>query len=400
MKSVVETDIAIIGGGVAGLWLLNRLRADGYSAILLESQQLGSGQTHKAQGIIHGGMKYALQGMLTNAANAISAMPALWHACLNGQGEIDLRQVTVLSNQQYLWSTGSFASKLAGKMAGFTLKSHMQALTKDAYPAIFQHADFKGQVYSLDEIVLDTHSLVRELVKLHQDAIFKIDPMQESDIELDEQQKIAALHIHAAPLASATIKAKHYVFTAGSGNQLLLNQLNNPAVSMQKRPLQMTVVKHAIAEPLFAHCLGLGATPRITITSHRAHDGKFIWYIGGQIAEEGVARSPAEQINAVRSELNTLFPWLSLNDAHYATFFIDRAEGLQANGTRPDSFMLHCLQNYSVAWPTKLALAPALANQISAQIKQTLKPGPMNIRALHAWPMPVIATPIWDQLLC
>ena len=40
-----QYDIAILGGGVAGLWLLNRLRLNGYSVLLVDSQQLGSGQT-------------------------------------------------------------------------------------------------------------------------------------------------------------------------------------------------------------------------------------------------------------------------------------------------------------------------------------------------------------------
>src|SRR5882762_9084544 len=93
MKKTVKTDIVIIGGGIAGLWLLNRLRQLGYSAILLESNTLGGGQTHKAQGIIHGGMKYALQGEVTSSMAAITDMPKIWQHCLHGQGEIDLTHV-------------------------------------------------------------------------------------------------------------------------------------------------------------------------------------------------------------------------------------------------------------------------------------------------------------------
>src|SRR5665213_2066743 len=57
MQKSATADIAIFGGGIAGLWLLNRLRTAGYSALLFESGALGGGQTNKAQGIIHGGMK-------------------------------------------------------------------------------------------------------------------------------------------------------------------------------------------------------------------------------------------------------------------------------------------------------------------------------------------------------
>ena len=76
MTSSYSTDIVIFGGGIAGLWMLNCLRNQGYQAILLETDKLGSGQTLASQGIIHGGLKYALNGALGGAANIISDMPA------------------------------------------------------------------------------------------------------------------------------------------------------------------------------------------------------------------------------------------------------------------------------------------------------------------------------------
>ncbi len=98
MNKTVTVDVAIFGGGIAGLWLLNRLRAEGYSALLLESGALGGGQTCKSQGIIHGGMKYALTGSLNADALAVSDMPEIWRACLEGKGEIDLSDVPCYRN--------------------------------------------------------------------------------------------------------------------------------------------------------------------------------------------------------------------------------------------------------------------------------------------------------------
>ncbi len=65
----LQQDIVILGGGIAGLWLLHRLRAAGYAAVLLEKSTLGDGQTIVSQGMIHGGMKYALAGALTGASS-------------------------------------------------------------------------------------------------------------------------------------------------------------------------------------------------------------------------------------------------------------------------------------------------------------------------------------------
>src|SRR3990167_9167176 len=110
MKTTATADIVILGGGIAGLWLLARLRKAGFAAILFESQALGGGQTNKAQGIIHGGMKYALQGVLTKEASGMADLPALWRDCLSGKGEIDLSHVPVLSDKHYLWSPSKIAS--------------------------------------------------------------------------------------------------------------------------------------------------------------------------------------------------------------------------------------------------------------------------------------------------
>ena len=96
----VKVDVAIFGGGVAGLWTLARLRNEGYNAVLFENNALGGGQTRYAQGIIHGGTKYALTGKLTASSEAISEMPSFWRACLEGQGELDLSRI--LSRQYQL----------------------------------------------------------------------------------------------------------------------------------------------------------------------------------------------------------------------------------------------------------------------------------------------------------
>lgn len=390
MLKTVEMDIAIIGGGIAGLWLLNRLCRMGFSAILLESDHLGGGQTTRSQGIIHGGMKYALQGKLTKAAKAIANMPTVWKECLQGTGEINLANVPILSTKQYLWSTGSLSGTIAGFFAGMTLKSETRALNRELFPAVFQHPQFQGQVYALDEIVVDTISLVRELAAPLQKVIFKIDSLS---TELNSDDSLASLIVND----TFQIKAKKYIFSAGSGNELLLKKLNHPTIQMQRRPLHMVIVKHDFDISLYAHCLGLGSTPRVTITSHRAQDGKWVWYLGGQLAEEGIKRTTQEQIEFTKKELRELFPWLDFSNAHIASFFIDRAENRMPNGARPDSYFFKEIMNMIVAWPTKLAFAPQLANEIIQHLIQTnIKPEKADLSEFNL-KTPDIAIPVWDQ---
>ncbi|MGB5600120.1 MAG: FAD-dependent oxidoreductase, partial [Thiothrix litoralis] len=109
----MQVDTLIVGGGIAGLWLLAELRSQGVNALLV-SDELGKGQTIASQGIIHGGTKYALTGKLTGATLAIGDMPRLWRAALNGESAVDLSRVNILTESQLLWTSGGIGSRMTG----------------------------------------------------------------------------------------------------------------------------------------------------------------------------------------------------------------------------------------------------------------------------------------------
>lgn len=400
MKNEVMVDVAIFGGGVAGLWLLSRVRQAGFSAILFESGTLGGGQTYKSQGIIHGGLKYALQGIMTQEARVMADMPRRWAACLNGVGEIDLSDVRVLSKAQHLWAPSKFTAKLAGFFAGKSLSSKVDSLNPSEYPAIFQYDAFKGDVYALDEMVLDVPSLVLALVKRHQDVVFKIEPVSADEMHTNADGSLKAVTVYQNGKA-LNVLAKQYIFAAGSGNEAILKKWNDPAISMQRRPLHMVLVKMKQQLPLYAHCLGFGARPRVTITTHYTQDGSAIWYLGGLLAEEGVSRTTEEQIAAAKVELKSLFPWVNFADAKWATIRVDRAEPKQASGLKPEGAYLKSIHNQLVAWPTKLALAPQLADEVIAHFQKIgLTHEWCDVRELRAWPMPTLSKPIWEEAFC
>jgi hypothetical protein len=96
---------------------------------------------------------------------------------------------------------------------------------------------------------------------------------------------------------------------------------------MQTRPLHMVMAKGPNLKPLYAHCLGGGPKPRITVTTHPAADGQWVWYLGGDLAEaDGVAREPAAQIAAAQKEIASLLPWVDQSQVRWATLRVDRAE--------------------------------------------------------------------------
>lgn len=396
MNKIVTVDIAIFGGGIAGLWLLQKLHAAGYSAILLESDALGGGQTCKSQGIIHGGMKYALTGALGSEALAMADMPDIWRACLAGKGEIDLSAVPVLSKRQYLWSPQKFASRLTGFLAGAALSSKVESVAKSDYPAVFQHPGFSGEVYALNEMVIDVPALVREFAKANQEAVYQIEPLNDEELTFDEQGRLLSATVYHAGQA-VSVTAQHFVFTAGSGNEVIIKKLKDNTLAMQLRPLHMVMVEVPFDLPVYAHCMGLGTKPRLTITTHYTQSGKTIWYLGGNIAEEGVTRSEAEQAVIAREELQTLFPWLDFTEAKFASFHVDRAEPKQRGMLKPDTCFAKTIQNMTIAWPTKLALAPKLAYEVIDIIKKAdITPQVFDSRSLRSWPMPPVAVPIWE----
>lgn len=358
----LNVDIVIFGGGVAGLWLLARLRQAGYQTLLLEKNSLGGGQTRFAQGIIHGGTKYALTGKLTASTKSIFDMPQIWRDCLKGKGEVDLSSATVLSSHQYMWSTPSLLSRLSGFFASQVMRGRTLAVKKNDRPVVFQNKNFKGKVYQLDEPVLDTASVIHALAEPHMKNIMQI----KEATDFSENR----FCVETADGEKWMISTQKIILSAGEGNAALLKKMGRTIPEMQLRPLQMVMVRGGLPEKLYAHCLGASVNPRITITSHEDKQGNIVWYLGGQLAEEGINRTKEEQISEAKKVLQSVMPWLDFSIMQWATLNINRAEPKQKEGKRPDTIFCYEEDNVITIWPTKLALSPKLSEEVMIQLKK------------------------------
>ena len=387
MSQALSTDVLIVGGGVAGLWLNARLRAKGYATLLVERESLGGGQSVKSQGIIHGGAKYALHGALSGASEAIADMPRRWREALEGNGELDLSGVRLLSDAHYLWSPGTLAGNLTSFFASKAVRGRVDQVKGEQLPPALQHPKFKGKVYRLAELVVDVPSLIARLADLAGDSLLAADAIQ----PLHEGGQLVGLRVDGRE-----IRAQRIVLSAGRGNADLLTSLNVTQPTQQLRPLHMVMVKGPTLKPLFAHCLGGGPKPRITVTSHPSADGEWVWYLGGDLAEtDGVAREEAAQIEAARKELTQLLPWVDLSTAQWATLRVERAEPAQSGLVRPDNAFLSDQGNLLVGWPTKLALAPDFADRVMKNLERDgIKPG--NRAPLPDLPRPVLGRTAWE----
>ena len=403
--SEAQAEVVIIGGGIAGLWTLARLRQSGCQAILLEAQSLAAVQSGASQGIIHGGTKYALTGKLTQSSQAIQQMPQRWKDCLQGQGEVDLRAAKKLSAHQYLWANNNLAAKITGFFASKVMRSRMQHLPQQNYVAPFNQRGFKGELYQLDEPVLDIQSVVETIREQYADYVFHSQVSRITEHTAADGSYSYQLQLNGE---DKILTAGSLILTAGAGNEALLESLNFSQPKMQRRPLFMPMLKASdiVLPTMYAHCLGASALPKMTITSHTlsSADGSHsVWYLGGEIAEQGVGRSIAAQVKAARKALEDVMPWMDFSACRWSALAIDRAEPKMPDGSRPVEPAVFRQHGVITAWPVKLAMAPVMVDRIlteleSAKIVRPAQAAPLDKKVSQLMPLAETAQLPWEKV--
>lgn len=375
-----ELDVLIVGGGIAGLLTLDALHRRGCRVWLVERDRLGAGQTVWSQGILHGGLKYALGGTAGAAAKAVSEMPTRWLAMLGGEREPNLSSVQMRADACVVWAAPGMRS-LAGLLgAKLALRTPPTAWPTESRPAAL--AGVRGQVLRVAEPVLEPRSLLGVLANMHETRIFR-----------GEVTRMAAdaESVDVACEDGPRVRASHVVLTAGSGNAKLRELAGLPAGVAQTRPLRMVLARGPLPV-LNGHCIR-STRPWLTITTVAGGGDTRTWQIGGQVAEHGTEQTEAETIQAAQRDILHAMPGLSLGGTTWATYLAPRSEQATNRGGRPDQFGLVQDGRVLTAWPTKLALAPLLADALAARLTGSREP--LDIQA--QWPTPAIATPPWEE---
>ena len=315
-----QVDVAIVGAGIAGLWLANLLGKRGFTVALCDSAPAGGGQTAASQGIVHSGAKYVV-GTAHDAPTVLARMPGRWRACLAGNGEVDLRGVEVVAEQ-------------------------MQVLARDgsAGPA-------------LPDFVVDVPSLVRRLAE----------PVRQRLLHTRLDADALALGpagVDHLDVDGCRLRAAVYVFAAGVGNEAFARRIGANGVTMRRRPLRQTWIRlRGEALNVFAHCLASAPPPELTVTSH----GKTL-HIGGKVADDGATRTEAEHVGVVRALLAAYLPNIDLDGAVFHTLLIDRAEPAGEVGAPEKDAFVARHGNCLICWPVKLSLAPRLGDKVLSEL--------------------------------
>lgn len=390
MANPIAVDVLVFGGGSAGLWTVDVLAARGVRALLVETNALGAGQTVASQGIIHGGLKYTLQGLLTRSAANIREMPRVWRECLAGEQVPNLSGVRIRSDFCYLWRTEAFSSRLGMLGASFGLQVTPDVLGVEDRPAVL--AGCPGSVATLAEPVISPSSFVEVLRQRNLNRLLKVDA-EKVEFSVANSGTVAEVRL-ANGSHSVTLRPRLVVLAAGAGNGDLLGRLGRSSPEMQLRPLHMAMVRGNLPE-LNGHCVD-GAKTRVTITSERLDPRTVVWQLGGQIGEDGVAMSPAALIAHARSELQAVLPGLDLSGTEWATYRVDRAEGAVAGGKRPDDVQIRREANIVTCWPTKLALVPELARAVAREVEASDESVLFPPAVIKEWPRPAVAASPWE----
>ena len=392
-QSSLKLDVLIFGGGITGLWLLDALHRSGYRALLLEAGNLGDGQTINAQGIIHGGLKYALRGHPSRASRMIKDMPMRWRRSLAGEAPPDLSSTIMRGEYCCLWSLPGIRSRIGLLGARFGLRVRPRSLPRNERPAPLQ--TWNGPVSRIDEQVIEPHSLLAMLADQHRPRCLQIDIRSGLEFTTSGPGKIDCVRLlNPETSAPLDLEPRHVLLAAGSGNDGLRQACNLPGEAMQRRPLHMVMARGNLPR-LNGHCIK-GTAPWLTITSTLDCADRVVWQIGGQLAEDCVDATPEQTIARARSDLAQAMPSLDLDQVWFTSYRADRAEAAVDAGKRPDG-PVHLLEGNTITlWPTKLALVPMLSEEVMHRIPE---PGHLDddLHTLHDWPRPTVALPPWER---
>ena len=386
MSGVYNAGVVVFGGGVAGLWTLSKLLREGIPAVLFEAEGIGGRQSLASQGILHSGMKYTLDGAATGQPSILSAMLPIWSDCLRGRGELDLSATEVRSPCTYFWSSGL---SLGGLMAPMMLKSKVAAIKdRSGYPEVFQDPKFSGRVSRIEEQVLDVKSLMRSFQANCAGAIHHGRFTGVAGRHPDG--RVARVTVTLGDGSTVEIAAEAFVFCGGEGNEAAARDLGASEPVGQVRPLGM-IIADPVPGELFGHCIVTSRRPRATITTHPTPDGP-VWYVGGNVAEEASRLDDEKAIAFARSELAAMFPWHSWTATRLRVHRVNRAEPKQTALVLPEGPRLRPQGNVTLAWPTKLVLAPALAREVhewvlpQARSPKSIPPLPFPEPPMRAYP--------------
>lgn len=386
-----RVDTLVLGGGVAGLWTLHELLDAGVDAWLGETGGLGGMQSMQAQGIVHGGGKYALRRVGdVEAIRQIREMPARWREHRAGLRRPSLASAHTSSEECWLWlPRQGWRPRLEALTlipflrTGGVLAAPPRARGRESWPEPLRHHAYRA--YSMDEPVLEPVSVIESLAAPVAARLLQVGPLA------DVQRTDEGFHVRFRD--SRSLEARRLVACAGEGNAEILSVAGHHGARMQRRPLRMGLVRGSLPA-LHGHCV-LGGRTRMTITSVDLADGRRVWQVGGELAERWASTEGGDFFGDLEKELGLVLPGLDLSAMEFGDYPAVRAEAANEDVRRPSGVQVSEVEpGLVVAWPTKWAMAPLLAEEVSRLVVPGASDGHDPPRD---WPRASVGIPPWER---
>jgi hypothetical protein len=260
------------------------------------------------------------------------------------------------------------------------LATPAERLRESAWPEALRGSALA--VYALAEPVIATGSFLEAIAGRHRKHIYLYDPTG-----LDFSRE-------GVRTAEVLFEPRITVLAAGEGNGTLLRKAGIEGDRMQRRPLGMALLKGDLP-PLFGHCVANGKTA-LTVTT----PAEGVWQVGGEIAERLALENNEEAARtAAIEEIERRLPGFNFSAVQIALYRAVRAEARTAEQKRPSGVHVsRAGPSLIVAWPTKLALAPVLADEVFSLASADLRQPAGYGGACLPWPAPPLATYPWEEV--
>lgn len=381
LTPVIETDILIVGGGGQGLWLLDRVRRDGFSAILLEKRLLGSQQTGHSHVYIHHGHVYSAEKLSTdvNLIDRLKSVRETWDGWLAGRS-------VVLGYGPSLFGFEN-RSKLEAQIDCWNSVG-LGLVPIDPLPAIFTGGDVRAVCQSAER-TLDGQWLIDELRRPHEGCIGRIHEVEKIELEAAPSGRImvqVAVSEGSTPSARPreSFSARALLLAAGTGNAGLLRLVSlgrQPArTSPVVRKAHMLVVRgpRSVLDPLTGVFPDIG---ELFIVSRQTAD-ETVWLVSDgnspdvvyadELIECDTGRWLVRVIDSIARIAPKLFSTDQLRSQYrWGVYEAPKAEQSREHGEtvrRPGHWEQIAGTGLFVILPTKLTLAPLMSTEVVEQL--------------------------------
>ena len=341
----MDVDYLIIGDGISGLLLLQRILSDKRGSVLLisptksaRSLRYSNSQTYWCQGILHRGYKYSLEG---HDRPELDRYADRFVADLSGI--VDFSSFVLSEQVQVLADSGSHFPNTVKTSSG-------------------HYCGDSVKVGIFPEQVIDSWSLLQTLRLQFRKSIYAA--------ELRSIEHKCGVISKISLSSDRVIKPKHVFMCAGHKNASIWhNMMAMPSPLIQQiRSVVVGEMRHSALFDLYAHVL-FKKKWVLTINSLKNAVGDVTWRLGGPLFDSSVESSVLyRSLSGIHKETSKIISnFFDIHSPAITLRVTGRAEK-NADGARVLRPRRFKAGNVTIGWPVKMVMAPVLVDKMLRDI--------------------------------